>query len=104
MDERPATERQASKAAGSRSNRLGSQMPLYTFYPCKSDGASETFVCFELADDAHAYVRALHVLNQHQEATHVVVWAGERKVHIRTRGQEPPGRPGPGISRDQPDT
>jgi hypothetical protein len=60
-------------------------MPLYTFYPCRPDGGSETFSSFELADDAEAYDRALHVLDQHASASHVVVWCGERKVHVRSR-------------------
>lgn len=60
-------------------------MQLYTFYPCKEDGASETFVVFDLADDAAALVHALHVLDQHKTCSHVVVWAGERKVLTRNR-------------------
>lgn len=60
-------------------------MPLYTLYPCKEDGTSETFVCFDLADDATAHVHALHILDQHPTATRVVAWAGERKVFVRER-------------------
>jgi hypothetical protein len=60
-------------------------MPLYTFYPCKPDGTSESFVAFELVDDAEAYLRALHVLGQHPSASHIVAWAGERKVFTRAR-------------------
>jgi hypothetical protein len=58
---------------------------LYTFYPCREDGASLTFVVFELADDDAAMVHALHVLDQHTVCTHVVAWAGERKVLTRHR-------------------
>lgn len=60
-------------------------MTLYTFYPCRADGTSDTFVCFDLADDTDAYVRALHVLDQHPTSSHVVVWAGERKVLTRAQ-------------------
>lgn len=62
-------------------------MALYTLYPCKADGTSETFVCFELEDDAEARVRALHPLDQHPTASQVVVWDGERKVAVRSRVQ-----------------
>lgn len=60
-------------------------MPLYTLYPCHSDGTSETFVCFDLADDAQAVGRALHVLDQHASASHVTIWCGEREVDVRRR-------------------
>lgn len=60
-------------------------MTLYTFYPCRDDGTSDTFVCFDLADDTEAHIRALHVLDQHPASSHVVVWAGERKVLTRSR-------------------
>lgn len=63
-------------------------MQLYTFYPCKADGASDTFVSFELLDDAEAHVRALHILDQHPTAMSVVAWAGERKVFVRKRVHE----------------
>ncbi|HEX7944267.1 MAG TPA: hypothetical protein VF495_06355, partial [Phenylobacterium sp.] len=65
--------------------RRETTLQLYTLYPCKSDGASETFVVFELADDAQALVHALHVLDQHPTASSVVAWAGERKVLTRER-------------------
>ena len=60
-------------------------MPLYTFYPCKPDGSSESFLALELTDDGEAYVRALHVLDRHASASAVVVWHGERKVLTRAR-------------------
>jgi hypothetical protein len=60
-------------------------MALYTLYPFKDDGTSETFVCFDLADDEEADVRALDLLDQHLSATQVVIWAGERKVATRRR-------------------
>jgi hypothetical protein len=60
-------------------------MALYTFYPCRPDGSSSTFVTFELADDGEAHVRALHILDQHPTSSEVVAWAGERKVLVRKR-------------------
>lgn len=61
---------------------------LYTFYPCKPSGVSETFVVFELATDGEAQVHALHVLDQHPTCSRVVVWAGERKVLTRERPRD----------------
>jgi hypothetical protein len=60
-------------------------MSLYTFYPCKADGTSETFTCFDLQDDAEAGVRALRVLDEHRSCSEVVVWAGARRVITRRR-------------------
>lgn len=60
-------------------------MPIYTFYPCKADGVSESFVSLDLVDDAEAEGRALQILDRHASATHVVVWNGERKVLSRHR-------------------
>lgn len=55
-------------------------MPLYTYYPCKPDGTSESFVSIELEGDEEARRRALAILDQHRSASHVAVWCGERKV------------------------
>lgn len=60
-------------------------MPLYTFYPCKPDGTSDSFVTFDLVDDDEADVRARYVLDEHLSASHVVVWQGERRVLTRPR-------------------
>lgn len=60
-------------------------MPLYTLYPCRADGASDTFVTRELDDDTAASLQALDMLDLHPTATHVVVWCGDRKVHTRQR-------------------
>jgi hypothetical protein len=73
-------------------------MALYTFYPCKADGSSETFVCSELQDDGEAYVRALHLLDQHPSAAHIAIWAGERKVATPAR-IDPSDRGGGGDPR-----
>jgi hypothetical protein len=74
-------------------------MALYTLYPFKDDGTSETFVCFDLADDEEADVRALSLLDQHLSAAHVVIWAGERRVATRGRAHPvprlAPGAPSP---------
>ena len=60
-------------------------MPLYTLYPCKADGSSDTFVTCELMSDDEARVRALRVLDQHPTAWHVAIWCGERKVATPSR-------------------
>lgn len=60
-------------------------MPLYTLYPCRVDGVSETFVTFDLEDDAEARARARDVLDRHPTASRVDVWCGERKVFTRPR-------------------
>ena len=60
-------------------------MALYTFYPCKADGTSETFTCFDLQDDGEACARALRVLEDHGSCSAVVVWAGARRVTTRLR-------------------
>ena len=60
-------------------------MALYTFYPCKSDGTSETFTCLDLQDDGEAFARALRVLDDHRGSTEVVIWAGNRRVTSRRR-------------------
>jgi len=63
----------------------GLNMSLYTFYPCKTDGTSDTFTCLELQDDREAYLRAQQVLDDHRSACEVVVWAGARRVVTRRR-------------------
>jgi len=55
-------------------------MALYTLYPCKPDGTSESFVTFELADDAEAEATVMTVLKQHPSATQVAIWCGDRFV------------------------
>lgn len=64
-------------------------MPLYTFYPCRPDGTSESFVTMELAGDAEARLRARRVLEAHQSASVVVAWQGERKVFALARTAAP---------------
>ena len=55
-------------------------MPLFTFYPCRSDGSSTAFETFELPDDDGALARARQVLADHASSVEVVIWAGERRV------------------------
>lgn len=60
-------------------------MPLYTFYPCRADGTSGTFLTSVLHDDTASKSRAMSVLREHPSASHVAIWCGERKVGIRER-------------------
>jgi len=60
-------------------------MPLFTFYPCRSDGSSTAFETFEEDGDAPALARAERVLSEHPSAVEVVVWQGERRVGIVSR-------------------
>lgn len=60
-------------------------MALYTFYPCKPDGTSDTFTCLDLQDDGEACLRALQVLDDHGGSSEVVVFAGARRVTTRKR-------------------
>lgn len=53
---------------------------LFTFYPCRADGASTAFEVVELADDEAALGRASRVLTDHPSAVTVVIWQGERQV------------------------
>lgn len=64
-------------------------MLLFTFYPCRQDGASLAFETFELPDEAAALVRAERVLADHPSAVQVVVWAGERQVGAVARDTTP---------------
>lgn len=56
-------------------------MPIYTFYPRMIDGSALMFDAVELADDRAAIGHCRLVLAEHQSATEVVVWEGERRVH-----------------------
>jgi hypothetical protein len=55
-------------------------MPIYTFYPCRSDGSSTTFEAFELDGDDAAQARAALLLEQHPSCAFVTVWLGDREV------------------------
>jgi len=58
---------------------------LYTFYPCKADGAAVSFETFHLPDDDAARTRAALVLDQHESCACVTVWCGDRLVARRGR-------------------
>jgi len=60
-------------------------MPLFTFYPCRSDGGSSAFETIECPDDDTALSRASRVLDDHLSAVEVVVWHGERRVGALSR-------------------
>jgi hypothetical protein len=64
-------------------------MPLFTFYPCRSDGMAVAFETFELAGDDAALARAERVLADHASAVQVVVWQGERRVGAVARDPQP---------------
>lgn len=55
-------------------------MPIYTFYPCRSDGSSTTFEAFELDGDDAARDRAALLVEQHPSCAFVTVWRGDREV------------------------
>lgn len=55
-------------------------MGLYTLYPCRPNGLSDSFVSRELADDTTAFLLAHDVLTDHHSASHVRVYEGERLV------------------------
>lgn len=55
-------------------------MPLYTLYPCRADGACDTFLTFVLHDDAAARTRSDQVLREHRSADHIDIWCGVRRV------------------------
>lgn len=64
-------------------------MPLFTFYPCRSDGSSIAFEVFECPDDGRALTVAQCVLNEHQSSIEVVIWQGERRVGAVSRVADP---------------
>lgn len=53
-------------------------MPIYTFYPMRPDGVADTFEAIDRPSDADVLAIAARVLGEHPEATHVVVWQGDR--------------------------
>ena len=69
-------------------------MPVFTFYPCRPDGAAASFEAFELDSDDAARERALRMLERHPSCAYVVAWQGDRQVHVETR-RAAPRPPGP---------
>jgi hypothetical protein len=55
-------------------------MPIYTFYPCRTDGSSPTFEAFDLFGDDEALARAGLLLAEHPTCAFVTVWQGDREV------------------------
>lgn len=55
-------------------------MPIYTFYPCRTDGSSPTFEAFDLGGDDEALTRANLMLDEHDSCAFVTVWQGDREV------------------------
>lgn len=60
-------------------------MPLFSFYPCRSDGGSTAFETIECRDDEDALSRAPRVLDEHDSAVEVVIWQGDRRVGALAR-------------------
>jgi hypothetical protein len=55
-------------------------MALYTFYPCRSDGAALCFEWFELESDASALARTAELFSRHKTSTFITVWHADRLV------------------------
>lgn len=62
-------------------------MPMYTFYPSRSDGSPISFEAFELPDDREAAARAELVLRQHSSCSLVTAWRDE-KIVVRLTAAE----------------
>ena len=58
-------------------------MPIYTFYPCRTDGSSPTFEAFDLAGDDEVLGRANLMLDEHDSCAFVTVWQGDREAMSR---------------------
>lgn len=58
-------------------------MKLYMIYPAKADGVSASFEAIYCSSDASASRRASAVLSEHDSATKVSVWQGDRLVSSR---------------------
>ena len=55
-------------------------MPIYTFYPTRSDGVALSFSAIALADDPEAFRQAELVAREHPSCCEVIVWEGERRL------------------------
>ena len=64
-------------------------MPLFTFYPWRSDGSSAAFEVLECDDDLAALEAARRVLGDHRSSIEVVIWQGERRVGAVSRVSDP---------------
>jgi hypothetical protein len=75
-------------------------MPLFTFYPYRSDGTALTFEVIDLASTLSATGHAQLLLAQHQSASWIEVWCGEELV--LTAPREPAGVRAATAWRDEP--
>jgi hypothetical protein len=57
-------------------------LPIYTFYPTRCDGSAPTFEAHELACDATALNRAVHILERHDTCQTVEIWDDDRQVGV----------------------
>jgi hypothetical protein len=73
--------------------RGGPELTTYTFYACKTDGVSVSFVTFDLESDVAAREQAILVLEDHASCAYVETWAGERRVLTLRRPPEPSAGP-----------
>lgn len=64
-------------------------MPLFSFYPYRSDGSSTAFEVRDCVDDAGALLAAQRVLQDHGSSVEVVIWQGERRVGAVSRVADP---------------
>jgi hypothetical protein len=67
----------------------GAAVVDYTFYPCRADGSSMAFDAAEFSRDEDARAFAQRVLERHDSAVEVEIWAGERRLgRISRRGAD----------------
>lgn len=64
-------------------------MPLFSFYPYRTDGSSTGFEVRDCLDDARATIIAQQVLQEHASSVEVVIWQGERRVGAVSRVTDP---------------
>lgn len=61
-------------------------MPIYAFYPYRSDGAGLTFEAIELGSHLEAAGRADFLLARHPSAASIEVWCDDELVTTVERG------------------
>lgn len=62
-------------------------MPIYSFYPTRSDGSSLSFELIDFESDAEALRHGRDVCLEHQSCDYVVVWSGDRVIGQVSRTQ-----------------
>ena len=65
-------------------------MPLYVFYPTRSNGLAGTFETAAFRSDSESAAHATTLLATHESAANVVVYEGQRQVAVVHRNLEPP--------------